>query len=257
MTVRLSTGMRNGMAARMGFAAMLNQGYIKVFSGSQPASADAAETGTLLGTFTASSGDLTKETRATGTIQVTAAASGSINSVSVGGLNIIPDGAVAAVAGDTAATALALCTAINRNGMFEASLSGSTVTIKGRPGSGAITPAITNSLATVTTTLGSPMASGVAPVNGLILGVEASGVISKPSTQIWSFTGVAAGTAGWARFYSSDTADTGALLSAAPWYPRLDGSCGVGSGDFQMSTLSIVIGLPVTLDSFSWTQPAA
>jgi hypothetical protein len=257
MTVRLSTGARNGMAARMGFAAMLNQGYIEVYSGSQPATADAAKTGTLLGRFTSASATLTKETRATGTIQVTAAASGSINSVSVGGLNIIPDGAVAAVAGDTAATALALCTAINRNGMFEASLSGSTVTIKGRPGSGAIVPVITNSLTTVTTTLGTPMSGGITPANGLILGVEASGVIAKPATQIWSFVGEAAGTAGWARFYSSDSADGGGILSGAPWYPRMDGTCGVGSGDFQMSTLAITVGLPVTLDSFTWTQPAS
>lgn len=258
MSVRLSTGARNGMAGRMGFAALFNKGYINVYTGAQPASADAAATGTLLGTFSASSGALTKETRATGSIQLTGGASGSVNTVTVGGLNIIPDGAVAFNT-SLNQTASDLCDAINRNGMFEATVSTDTVTIKGRPGTGVTTAAVSSTLTTITASyvnMGSGVA-GVAPVNGLILGVEASGVIAKPSSQVWSFAGVAAGTAGWARFYSSDGGDSGILLSAAPWYPRLDGTCGVGSGDFQLSTLAITVGLPVTLDTFSWTQPAS
>ena len=259
MTVRLSTGARNGMAGRMGFAAMFNRGYINVYTGAQPASADAAATGTLLGTFTASSGALTKETRATGSVTITGATGGTINNITVGGLNIIPDGAIT-VSGDTTTTlATKLETAINRNGIMEARASGAVVTLYGRPGTGVTTAAVTGSLTTATASyvnMGSGVA-GVAPVNGLILGVEASGVIAKPSDQVWSFSGVAAGTAGWARFYSSDGADSGILVSGAPWYPRLDGACGVGSGDFHLSTLSITVSMPVTLDTFSWTQPAA
>lgn len=258
MTIRLSTGARNGLAGRLGFAAMFNHGYIKVFSGAQPANADAAETGTLLGIFTKSSGSLTKETRATGKITITGASGGSINNITVGGLNIIPDGSIT-VSGDTTSTLAAkLCDAINRNGIMEASVSGAEVTIKGRPGTGVTTAAVTGSLTTATATyvnMGSGVA-GVAPVNGLILGAEASGVIAKPSDHVWSFNGVAAGTAGWARFYSSDGGDTGGLISGAPWYPRLDGACGVGSGDFLMSTIAITVGLPVTMDTFQWTQPA-
>lgn len=258
MTVRLSTGARNGLIQGLGFSGMFNRGYIKVFSGAQPATADAAETGTLLGTFSASSGALTKETRATGSITLDTGASGSVDTVTVGGLNIIPDGAVP-FATSLAQTASNLCDAINRNGIMEASVSGATVTLKGRPGTGVTTAAVSSTVTTLTRShvnMGSGVA-GIAPVNGLYLGVPASGVIAKPSAQVWSFNGVALGTAGWARFYSSDTADTGVLLSAAPWYPRLDGSCGVGSGDFQLSTVSITVGLPVTLDTFQWTQPAA
>jgi hypothetical protein len=230
-----------------------------VFSGAQPANADAAETGTLLGIFTKSSGSLTKETRATGKITITGASGGSINNITVGGLNIIPDGAIT-VSGDTTSTLAAkLCEAINRNGIMEATVSGAEVTIKGRPGTGVTTAAVTGSLTTATATyvnMGSGVA-GVAPVNGLILTAPSAGVISKPTDQVWSFVGLAAGTAGWARFYSSDGGDTGALLTGAPWYPRLDGQCGVGTGDFRMSTTSITVGLPVTMDTFSWTQPAA
>ena len=266
MTTRVSTGLRNGILGGLGLLGMLNRGYIKVFAGSQPLTADAADTAyTALGTFTTSSGALTKETRATGTITVTGVGVGTINTVTVGGLNIIPDGAVSSTGSDTTSTlATKLCDAINRNGIMEARVAAAVVTIRGRPGSGAITAAITGSNTTVTTTYGTPMASGVAPANGLILGpsgsllgVETAGVIAKPSDQVWSCNASATGTAGWYRFYSSDTADTGALLSAAPWYPRIDGVCGVGSGELQLSTLAFTSGSPVTVDSWKFTMPAA
>ena len=259
MTVRISTGARNGMVGGLGLAAMLNHGYMEIYTGTQPATADAAKTGTLLGVVTASSGALTKETRASGSITITAAASGSINTITVGGLNIIPDGAVSAVAGDTAATAALLCDAINRNGMFEATVSGSVVTIKGRPGTGVTTAAVTGTLTTVTATyvnMGSVQA-GTAPVNGLILGVFVAGVLAKLPSQVWSFAGVASGTAGWFRFYSSDTGDTGAAISAAPYYPRLDGSVAVSGGDLNMSNITIAVASPTTVDTFSFTQPAS
>lgn len=251
--IRLSTGARNGMANNRGFASMFNRGSVGIYTGSQPASADAAVTGTLLGVITSSSGALTKETRAIGTITV-AGSAGSINTVTVGGLNIIPDGVVPF---NTSAnqTASDLCDAINRMGMFEATVSGAVVTIKGRPGSGAITPVIATTVTTLTAT-GSTMSGGVTPVNGLIFGAEVAGVIAKLTSQVWSCTGLAVGTAGWFRLFSSDTADTGAALSGAPWYPRLDGVCGVGSGDMSMSTLSFAISSPVTADQFQWTQPA-
>lgn len=262
MTTRLSEGLRNAMAQGLGFAGALNKGYINCYTGSQPATADAAHGSTLLGTFTISGGALTKETRATGTIVITAAAGGSINTVTVGTFNIIPDGAVAAVVGDTAATAAALNAAINRNGIYQSTVSGSTLTIKPRPGVGDSHNglALTASLTTVTATYGGGTVSGgVDAANGLYLASPAAGVIAKPTGIAWSMTGIAAGTAGWCRFYSSDTADTGGAIVTLtdPLYPRLDGSAGVGSGDFRMSTLSIAIGMPVTMDTFSWTQPAA
>ena len=255
MTLRLSTGIRNGILNGKGIASMLNRGYIKIFRGSQPVSADAAETGTNLGIVTASSGALTKETRATGTIQVTGGST-SILTATVGGLNIIPDGAVPYNT-SVNQTASDLCDAINRNGIMEASVVTDTVTLKGRPGTGVTTAAIatTGSVTTTCVNMGSVIA-GVAPVNGLILGVPASGVLAKPSTQVWSFNGIAAGTAGWFRFYSSDTADSGALLSGAPWYPRIDGSVGVSGADLNLSNIVVAVLAPNTIDTFSFTMPA-
>ena len=246
------------MGGFLGFMGAMNRGYIEVYTGAQPANSDAAKTGTLLGTITSSSLALTKETRATGTITITAAASGSINTITAGGLNIIPDGAVNAVAGDTASTALALAEAINRNGIMEASVSGSIVTIKGRPGSGTSInlAVVTGTLTTVTATYAN-MAGGVAPVNGLILTNPTLGIVSKQTTQVWSFSGLAIGTAGWFRFYGSDTADTSAVLAAAPWYPRMDGTVAVSGGDMGLSNLSVTVGSPNTVDRFNITLPAA
>lgn len=259
MTLKLSTGLVNALAQNRGFAGIFNRGSINIYSGAQPVNADAAVTGTLLGTVTASSGALTQETRATGTIVITAAAGGSINTVTVGTFNIIPDGAVSAVAGDTAATAQALADAINRNGIFDASVSSSTITITAKPGVGTSWNglALTASLTTVTATYGGGTVSGgVAPVNGLIFGQPSAGVIAKLSTQVWSFNGIAAGTAGWFRLIGSQS-DAGALLSGAPWLPRLDGSIAVSGADLNLSNIAIAVGSPNTIDTFQWTQPQA
>lgn len=258
MVWRVSTGLRNGVAKSLGFAGALNRGYIDIYSSAQPTTADGVK-GTLLVQLTSSSGALTKETRATGSVTLTTGSSGSIDTITVGGLNIIPGNTVPYNTSLTQ-TASDLADVINRCGIMEASASALVVTLKGRPGTGVTTAAVSGSV----TTLGTPtyadmgsLIAGVAPVNGLILGVPATGIITKPSTQVWSGIAVAEGLATWGRFYSSDGGDTGAALSGAPWYPRLDGSCGVGTGNFQLSNINIVVGLPVTLDTFQVTAPAA
>jgi len=259
MTVRFSTGTRNGLAGSIGLAGLFNRGYINIYSGTQPTTADSAVTGTLLGTMTSSSLALTKETRATGSVTITAAAGGSVDAITVGGLNIIPDGAVSATAGDANATAASLAAAINRNGIMEARVATNVVTLYGRPGTGVTTAAVSGTLTTVTATyvaMGSGVA-GIAPVNGLILATPSLGAIAKSTSQVWSFAGVAAGTAGWFRFFSSDTADTGAALTAAPWYPRIDGSIATSGADLNLSNISIAIGAPNTCDSFVVTFPAS
>lgn len=255
MTLRLSTGARNKMLNASGFSGLFNKGSINIYSGSQPATADAAPTGTLLGIVTVGSGALTQETQATGTIVITAAASGSVGSITVGTFNIIPDGAVNAVAGDTAATAVALAAAINRCGIFSATVSGSTVTIKPRPGSGAAYNglALTGSLTTVTATYGGGTVSGgVAAANGLTFADPATGVLGKPAATAWSFAGVAAGTAGWFRFIGSALDDN----SLSTTNVRLDGSIATSGGDMGLSNISVAVSAPNTVDRFNVTQPA-
>ena len=257
MTIRLSTGARNGLAAGLGFQGMFNKGFMHIYTGSQPATADAAHGSTLLGTVSVASGAITRETRASCTLTVTGAAASTILTVTVGGVNIIPDDATMLGLATTTLTADLVAAAINRNGMYEASTTGASnvITLKPRPGAGVVTSA---AAATGTCTMtGSSFSGGVAAVNGLTLLSPATGIISK-NALVWSMSGAAAGTAGWFRFMSSDTADSAAgLISAAPWYPRMDGSCGVGSGDAQLSSLAVTISSPHTVDTFSFTVPAA
>ena len=56
MAIRLSTGCRTGMANSSGLREQFEGGFIGVYSGGQPANADAAETGVLLVTIATTSG---------------------------------------------------------------------------------------------------------------------------------------------------------------------------------------------------------
>ena len=253
MTVRLSTGLRNAIVGSMGLTGALIRGYIGIYTGSQPASADSPATGTLLGRVTAASGALTQETPASQTITV-AGSSGSINTVTVGTFNIIPDGAVA-FRTDASTTASDLCDAINRNGYMRATVVGAVVTVTARPGAGTTYNglALATTVTTLTATSGGNMTGGVASVNGLILAAPSAGVLSKPTSVVWSFNGIAVGTAGWARFYGAQTDDgstTSTLLC------RMDGSIATSGGDFVLANISVTVGAPNTVDSFSYTQLA-
>lgn len=90
------------------------------------------------------------------------------------------------------------------------------------------------------------------PTNGLEFGPVVSGVVSKLASEVWSGVGVAAGTAGWFRFYSNEM-DTGADVSAA----RFDGSVGTSGANLIMSSTSVVVGATSTVDAFSITLPAS
>lgn len=150
MTVRLSTALRTALAGSTGFAATFANGVIEIYTGTQPATADAAVAGTLLGTVTLASG--------------------------------------------------------------------------------AFTP-------------------GVA-TNGLTFASAANGAVSK--SGVWSFNGVAAGTAGWFRL-KGNAVDAGALSTTLP---RLDGSVATSGADLNLSNIVIAIGAPSTIDTFTFTIPA-
>ena len=152
MTVRLSTGLRNAMAGATGFAGALETGVIYVYTGSQPATADAAVTGTLLGT-------ITKD--------------------------------------------------------------------------------------------GNAWAAGSA-TNGLEFAAAANGAIAKEPAHVWKMTGVAAGTAGWFRFVGN-AADAGGTSTALA---RLDGSVGTANADLNMANVTVAVGTPITIDTFSYTVSA-
>ena len=77
MTIRLSTQLRTNLAGSTGFAATFANGIIEIYSGTQPATADAAVTGTLLGTVTLASGAFTPGVSTNG-LTFAAAAAGAV-----------------------------------------------------------------------------------------------------------------------------------------------------------------------------------
>jgi hypothetical protein len=87
---------------------------------------------------------------------------------------------------------------------------------------------------------------------GLEFDDASAGVISKKSTETWSGTAVASGTAGWFRMYQAGDSGTSSTTDC-----RLDGACGTSGAQLNMSSLSISSGAVQTISSFSLTQPAA
>ena len=257
MTIRLSEGLRNMIAQGMGFGRALHNGWIDVRTGSQPATADAAITGTQLGKITVASGTWTQETRATGTLTVTGV-SGTLTGVLIGTLPIVIDPGRVVWATSTTVTAALIADAINTSGIARATSASNVVTITAPPGVGTSWNTLATTATGITCTAGT-MASGAAGANGLYLAQPVAGVISKPAAVVWSCAGLAVGTAGWFRYYSNNTADGGGLITTLtePLYARMDGSVGVGSGDLQLSSLGFSIGPTVTVDVASFTMPAA
>lgn len=78
MAIRLSNGLKAALYGQYGFQAMMNYGLICVYSGTQPDSANAAPTGTLLARIT-NNGDTHVPGTATGGLQITQDASGRLN----------------------------------------------------------------------------------------------------------------------------------------------------------------------------------
>lgn len=255
MTIRFSTGIRRFAAYKGSYKRALNGGKIKIYSGTQPASADDAPSGTLLAVISNNSGAVTSDVRASGTITLTGGAAGSIDDVTVNSISILD--APVAFNTDLATTAADLAEAINesaKNALFVASASGAIVTLKALPGLGAIpnTWAVAAALTTITASYGA-MAGGVNGANGLSL-TEAGGVLSKKSTEAWTGVALATGTAGWFRF-EGPIADSGAA-DAAGEFSRIDGSIGTSGANMNLSSVSFVSGAVQTISSASITLPA-
>jgi hypothetical protein len=259
MTLRLSTGLRNFVNADGSIKGALQNGKIEIYTGSQPATADAAPTGTLLATITAASASRTAEVLATGSVTL-AGSSGSVTALTVNSVSIID----AAVPFNTSLTQTAadLADMINNSRSapdYTATSSGAAVTIIAARGTGAspngfvVSPTLTT-LTSTNVNMGSGVA-GVTAVNGLKLGTSVAGVLSKHPTQVWSGIAGATGTAGWFRF-SGSVADSGALDSAATEI-RMDGAISTSGAQLNMSSTSITSAATQTISSFPITLPTS
>lgn len=256
MTLRLSTALRDFINNHGSLKDALHDGEIKIYTGAQPSTPEAAPTGTLLCTLTANSASRTAEVQATGTATL-AGSSGSVTSITVDGVEIL--GATVPFNTSLSQTASDVADQINKyrsQPNYTASASGAVVTIKAPRGMGAT--ANSKAVVTAATTMTSTdvdMSGGVSAANGLRFGVSADGVLVKDAAQTWSGVAVATGTAGWFRFTGS-VADSGALDSTAGQV-RLDGAISTSASQLNMSSTSITSGATQTISAFPLTLPAS
>lgn len=269
MTLRYSPALQNFVAQTGSWKRAFDNGHILIYSGTQPATANLAVTGTLLATITSSSGAKTNETLATGVLTLSGTTSGSVDTVTLLGVEIMGSATAYNTSLNQTATDVAL--KINRNPkncFVVASTTGASavITLTARPGFGALlnSAALTITSTTMTsavtsTSFGSGTGGSVAGVNaanGLLMDYSAAaGVMTKDSTQTWSGVAVATGTAGWFR-YCSSVVDAGALDSSAV-FMRMDGSIATSGSDLTMTSTSVVTSAVQTLGTFSFTVPAA
>lgn len=256
MTARFSTALRNALNKEGGFDSNLRNGTIEIYTGTQPATADAAATGTLLCVITNNSGAITNEVLSTGTVTLTGGAAGSVNTVTVNSVDVL--GGSVPFNSSLTQTAADVATQINRsksNPDYTATSAGAVVTISALPGTGTSpnTFVVATTLTTITTTV-TAMAGGANPVNGLLFDTSVAGVMSKLATQTWSGVNSATGTAGWFRQHGS-VIDANAIDSNAVFY-RIDGAIATSGAEMNLNSTAFTSGATTTLANWSMTIPA-
>lgn len=261
MALRLSDGLRNFLMDGGSFKQAFSGGELLIYSGSQPATANAALTGTLLATITDASGAHTNEVRSAGSVQLSGGGSGSVDSITIAGIDVL--GAVVSYdtsLNNTASLVAAQVNANPKNYLVDASVSTDTVTLTARPGVGTLYNglAVVANTTTITTTdvnMGTAVA-GVNWVNGLEFEQDpTTGILEKLATQTWTGAGVADGTAGYFRLVGA-VADGGALDSAET-YLRLDGNIATSGANLNMSSTAVVTSAVQTISTFTITEPAS
>jgi len=260
MALRLSSGLRNFLLEGGSLKRAFAGGKIKLYTGSQPASANDAVSGTLLCTYTDNSGAHTAEVRATGSVELTGGGAGSVDTLTVNSLEIM--GSATAFNTSLIQTATDIVAKINdnpKNMLFVASNAAgtsATITITAKAGLGTLPNTwVVASTATTITKTDTNMSGGVNSANGLLFGDSAAGALVKKVGQTWSGVGAANGTAGWFRFEGA-VADAGSADSSEVFH-RLDGSVATSGANLNLSSTAIVISATQTISTFTLTEPAS
>lgn len=265
MTVRLSTGLVQAMASQQSLRTALANAVVDIYSGSQPATADEAITGTYLCTVSKSAGGFTAEVKGTGVLTVGTGV-GTITAVTLNGINLL-DSTVTTTA-DSTANAVAVVAALNAsawNDLVVASNVAAVITLTAVNGLGArynsatLAASVTASatLAVTSTSFASGTGGsvvGVAAANGVTFGAAVAGVLSKATAETWSGTAAAAGTAGCFRI-SGESSTQGTRQGASSTAVRLDGALATSGGDINLGSLTVSSGAPFILSTFSLTVP--
>jgi len=262
----LSTGFVAQLCKGSGYWKNIANGEMRLLTGTEPATADAAETGTLLAVLTLSGSAWTPETLAIykGTITGT---SGTVTSVKVGGLEIL--GATITFSVDVTTTAALVAAKINDHSsttQFTATSSAGIVYITCPPTTGTshnagillVTTVSGGDLAFTVTGTGTPADSGgtagIAAVNGLNFQFPAvAGVFTKETTVWQDSSANAAGTVGYARLVLDGTDD----FTLSTSYRRIQFTVGTSGADITSQILTTTLAAPVIMNTFALTATTA
>lgn len=257
MALQYSTGLRTFIGGLCSYKQALVGGRLMIYSGSVPASADAALVAgyTLLCQVSLGSGTWVAETQSYGTITVGGSA-GTVSSITVDGKEIL--GTSCAYVDSTTNLATLIAATINAyspvlGAEYYATSSSSVVTITALSGTGTSPNGLVVAASVTGSVTATPanMANGSAGAYGLTYGGSPTGVLSK--SGVWSGVNVASGTATYFRLLGA-AADAGALSTSLI---RIQGTCGVVGADYNMSSTTLTSGYTHTVDGFNLTFPAA
>jgi hypothetical protein len=260
MALRFSKAFRNFINEGGSLKHALAGGKLLIYTGSQPTTADDAVAGSLLVTLTLGGAAHTNEVQSQGKVALTGGGSGSVNTLTVNGIEIM--GSATSFDTSLTVTAAAIADKINnnpKNYLFKAVASGADITITAKSGMGTlpngwVVASTTTTITKTDTNMGTTTA-GVNSANGLTFGDSAAGVIVKNPTETWSGTASGTGTAGWFRFVGPQV-DAGAA-DASEVFHRVDGNIATSGANLNMSNTAIVTSAVQTLNTFSLTYPAS
>jgi hypothetical protein len=271
MALRFSTATRDEVGSGLSWNEALENGTLEIYSGTQPADADTAPSGTQLVTFTLSGGTYTAPVQCISIVTI-GGASGTVDTITVGGASSstgfdLLGGSPVTWTSTIPATAILVAAQINATvnpfGIF-ADVSTNDVLLYAPKMVGAdfntlnLFAGATTATAVInggsSSTMGGTGTSqaGVAATNGLNFQAAASGALVKETTA-WQGDAIATGTAGWFRFVAGGHTSAGAATSEI----RFDGSIATSGGDLTLSSLGLTLGATQTINTFTITVPAA
>ena len=258
MSIRATTALVNAQAQGFGMKELLADFRIYGYSGLQPSIADLEPVGVNLFIVTKDGGVFTGATKAVGTVTLTGAA-GQVDSIQLGGMaeNLLGEAQVFAT--DLTALAVLVAAEINANMNFLNITADNTlgvVNLYAPSWQGALVDglAVASSGSGGITATPADFAGGVTALNGCNFDFPAAdGLIGKPPADVWSSTGIVAGTAGWFRVVPAGSAAAGDGAGLV----RFDGSLATSGGDMEIGSLAIAVGAVQTVTKLDITMPKA
>ena len=254
--LKFSTGLKhqsfNSLRGALSATYSLAGGWIGLYSGTQPATADAAATGTLLAKITQASGPFVAGAYQTydvdGLCQTQSPAvpgALTLDGVTAGTLGVGYYVTISGTGNESDKIFRVTGTGNNDEALIEYLQGPNNATVSSKHTFKTVSEIY------VSAATADAITAGYGVTNGLFLGAASSNKIAKHANQVWSGIGIAAGTAGWFRFYGA-AADDG---SESTTLPRLDGRIATSGAEMNLSNLSVVIYAPITLDTFTLSWP--